>query len=214
MFIKSVIDDRGLSGKVTFVAANDMGSGEELFVLSAGEVSRLPFPLDEGSEVDENIYDTLKAASERTGALTEAARILSIGQRSRRTLLYKLKTKGYSPEAAEHAVKILEKKGYLNDNKACRDTAEMLLKTKHYGRQRIVSYLVSHGFSACDAREAAGELDENELHDALIYNIERKFPDIEEMPRDKQQKAVQSLIRLGFSAGEIIKEVKNRAYRR
>ena len=114
MFIKSVIDDRGLSGKVTFVAANDMGSGEELFVLSAGEVSRLPFPLDEGSEVDENIYDTLKAASERTGALTEAARILSIGQRSRRTLLYKLKTKGYSPEAAEHAVKILEKKGYLN----------------------------------------------------------------------------------------------------
>ena len=129
MFIKSVIDDRGLSGKVTFVAANDMGSGEELFVLSAGEVSRLPFPLDEGSEVDENIYDTLKAASERTGALTEAARILSIGQRSRRTLLYKLKTKGYSPEAAEHAVKILEKKGYLNDNKACRDTAEMLPKT-------------------------------------------------------------------------------------
>mgnify|MGYP000694708102 CR=1 FL=1 len=170
MFIKSVIDDRGLSGKVTFVAANDMGSGEELFVLSAGEVSRLPFPLDEGSEVDQNIYDTLKAASERTG--------------------------------------------YLNDNKACRDTAEMLLKTKHYGRQRIVSYLVSHGFSACDAREAAAELDENELHDALIHNIERKFPDIEEMPRDKQQKAVQSLIRLGFSAGEIIKEVKNRAYRR
>ena len=84
MFIKSVIDDRELSGKVTFVAANDMGSGEELFVLSAGEVSRLPFPLDEGSEVDENIYDTLKAASERTGALTEAARILSIGQRSRK----------------------------------------------------------------------------------------------------------------------------------
>ena len=68
MFIKSVIDDRGLSGKVTFVAANDMGSGEELFVLSAGEVSRLPFPLDEGSEVDENIYDTLKAAFSRSSS--------------------------------------------------------------------------------------------------------------------------------------------------
>ena len=38
MFIKSVIDDRGLSGKVTFVAANDMGSGEELFVLDRKSV--------------------------------------------------------------------------------------------------------------------------------------------------------------------------------
>ena len=176
MFIKSVIDDRGLSGKVTFVAANDMGSGEELFVLSAGEVSRLPFPLDEGSEVDENIYDTLKAASERTGALTEAARILSIGQRSRRTLLYKLKTKGYSPEAAEHAVKILEKKGYLNDNKACRDTAEMLLRTKHYGRQRIVSYLVSHGFSACDARRRRQSLTKTSFTTRLYIILKENSP--------------------------------------
>lgn len=214
MFVKAVMDDRTKSGKITFIVANEMGSGEEVFVLSLGEVKRLPFGIDVGCEVDEAMYDALSSAAERTGALCSAADILKNGIRSRRTLLYKLKSKGFSSESAEYAVSLLEKKGYLNDARACCDTAENLLRTKHYGRQRILTYLVSHGYSAEDARNAVSLLDEDMIHEALMHNIERKFPDIDKMTREKQQKAIQSLIRLGFSVGDIIKEVKNRADRR
>ena len=214
MFVKSVIDDRGVSGRVTVTAADEYGSGEEDFILSAGEVSRLPFDLLEGIEIDEEMYDTMKAAAERTGALDEAARILSIGRKSKKTLLYKLKNKGFTSEAAEYAVNLLERKGYLCDKNTCRDTAEMLVRTKHYGRMRIISYLCAHGFTREDAGDAVRELDDDVLHDALKYNIDRKFPDIDTMQAAERRKAVQSLMRLGFSTEEIIKEVKNRADRR
>jgi SOS response regulatory protein OraA/RecX len=177
-------------------------------------VSRLPFDLLEGIEIDEEMYDTIKAAAERTGALDEAARILSIGRKSKKTLLYKLKNKGFTSEAAEYAVNLLERKWYLCDKSTCRDTAEMLVRTKHYGRMRIISYLCAHGFAREDAGDAVRELDNDVLHDALKYNIDRKFPDIDTMQAAERRKAVQSLMRLGFSTEEIIKEVKNRADRR
>lgn len=214
VFVKAVVDDREKTGKITFVVANEMGCGEEAFALSIGEVARFPFPIDEGSEVSEEIYDALSSAAERTGALQYSAAVLGNGIRSRKTLLYKLKVKGFSSESAEYALSLLEKKGYLCDKRACRDTAENLLRTKKYGRQRIITYLVSHGYASCDAREAVELLDEDELHDALAYNIDRKFPNIENMPLEDRQKAIRSLMRLGFSAGDIIKEVKNRTDRR
>ncbi len=214
MFVKSLTDGGNSSGRVIVTAADEACGGEEIFVLSVGEVSRLPFVLCEGEKIDENRYDVLKSAAGRTGALDESARILSIGRRSKKTLLYKLRSKGFTAEASEYAVNLLEKKGYLCDIEACRDTAEMLVRTKHYGRVRIVSYLAAHGFAADDARQAVSELDEDALRAALEYNIDRKYPNIDVMPRDEKCKAVQSLMRLGFTAEEIIKEVKNRADRR
>lgn len=218
MFVKSIVDDRKTSGKVSFVVADDMGAGEECFTLSAGEFvrleNRLGFALNELDEVTEEIYDALKAADERTRALLEAVRILSVSEKSRRLLVQKLKLKGFSAEAADNAVNILTKKGYLNDAKACREIADSLVRKKNYGRNRVVTYLASHGYDMSEAKNAADEIETDEYLSALRYNIEKKFPNIRTMPRETQLKAVQSLMRLGFSSGEIIKEIKNRAEKR
>ena len=209
MFLKSITDTREINGKILLTAADSYGNGEEFFSLSAGEFSRLPFELRENDEITEEIYDVLHGAAERTGAIEEAARILSLGTKSSREVKFKLKMKNFSPEAIERAVNLLTKKGYLNDEKNCADIAGRLLETKHYGKSRIKSYLISHGYDSKTAQSAADLLDEEELRAALLYNIERKFPDIADFSPSQRQKAISSLMRLGFSAGEIIKEIKN-----
>lgn len=218
MFVKTIVDDRKTSGKVAVVVADDMGAGEECFTLSAGEFGRLEnqlgFAVNELDAVTEEIYDALKDADERTRALLEAVRILSVSEKSRRSLVRKLELKGFSTEAADSAVNILTQKGYLNDEKACREIADALVRKKHYGRKRVVTYLASHGYDVSEAKKAADEIDDEEYLAALKYSIEKKFPDISVIPRESQLKAVQSLMRLGFSSGEIIKEIKNRADKR
>lgn len=218
MFVKSIADERRTSGKVTFVITSDMGDGEECFTLSSGELARLEsglgYAVNKLDAVTEELYDALKSADERTRALLEAARILSFSEKSRRSLRQKLRLKGFSSEAADHAVNILTKKGYLNDEKACREIAGSLVRKKRFGKTRVVAYLASHGYDVSEAKNAAEEIESAEYLEALRYNIEKKFPDIEEMPREKRQKAVQSLLRLGFSSDEIIKEIKNRADKR
>ncbi len=212
MFIKSIIDLIEKNGTVTVIAANSMGSGEEIFTLSAGEwkrlcrsLSKIPAELD---EVTEELYDLMKAADERTSCLTTAARMLSSSDKSAKTLTRRLREKGFSENAASHAVGLLMKKGYLNEDESCRSYALTAVRTKHYGKRRIVEYLVSHGYPTDAAKNAAEEIPDEDYRDALLYNIEHKCPDIAEMPRAKQQKKIAALVRLGFTPGEIFNVIR------
>lgn len=213
MFIKLIIDLIEKNGTVSITAANSMGSGEEVFTLSAGEwkrmcksLGRIPAELD---EIDEELYDLMKAADERTSCLTTAARMLSSSDKSARSLQRKLREKGFSEDAAVHAIEMLKKKGYLNEDESCRSYAISAVRSKHYGKRRIVEYLVSHGYSTNAAKNAAEEIPDEDYRDALIYNIRKKCPDIVSLPRPEQQKKIAALIRLGFTAGEIYKVINN-----
>ncbi len=189
--------------------ADEKSFGEEIFTLSVGEFSRLNFQIKENVEVTEELYDTLRLADGRTKALAEAVRLLSLGSKSKREITRKLTSKGFSRESAEHAIKLLEKKGYINDAKSCESIADGLLRSKKYGKDRIVSYLIGHGYSAEDAKAAVSLLEEDDLSAALRHQISRKFPDIAVLPYEKQTKAIKSLMRLGFSYREIKAEIKN-----
>ncbi|MBE6542112.1 MAG: hypothetical protein E7672_06655 [Ruminococcaceae bacterium] len=210
MFIKSIIDTIEKKGTVTVIAANSYGSGEEVFTLSLSEWRKFSksFTLHEQDEVTEEMYDLLKEAAERTSCLITAARLLSASDKSSRSLERKLKEKGFSAEATSHAVNILKKKGYLNEEESCKNYALSAVRSKHYGKRRIVEYLVSHGYHTDDANAAADGIPDENYRAALIYNIERKCPDIASLTRAEQQKKIAALIRLGFSAGEVIDEIK------
>jgi len=193
------------------------GDRGETFLLSPGEWKRLNrslgydpaagMVLSPGTPLDEALYDALAAAAERSGALWTAARMLSASDRSAAGLGRALREKGFSPEAAEHAVLVLGKKGWLDEDAACRRYAEAVLRTKRYGRRRILDALLAKGYGREEARSAVDALPDGEVADALRRQVVRRFPDLaspdSSMDRGEREKALASLLRLGFSPDEI-----------
>jgi len=68
--------------------------------------------------------------------------------------------------------------------------------------------LMAHGYSSIDAESAVASIPKEDFTEALEHNIMKKFPNIKDYPRAEREKAIASLIRLGFSAGEIIEFIK------
>jgi len=167
------------------------------------------FAAAQGHPIGEAEYDELHRLSEMTEAVLEAARILSSGDKSERELRRKLKPK-FSADAVDSAVRLLKKRGYLDETAQCRRIAEAAVRTKHHGPARIKADLIAHGYSAKAAEAAVQEIPSEDFVDALAYCIDRKFPGIEDMAPADMKKAAASLMRLGFSSGAILDEIRNR----
>ncbi len=163
----------------------------------------------QGHPIGEAEYDELHRLSEMTEAVLEAARILASGDKSERDLRIKLKRK-FSEKAIDSAVRLLKKRGYLDETSQCQRIAEAAVRTKHHGPRRIKTDLIAHGYSSRAADAAVGAIPEEDFADALAYCIDRKFPDIEEMDTADVKKATASLMRLGFSSGAIFDEIRRR----
>ncbi len=204
MFVHSILDGSEKTGTVDVTVADSAGH-TETFMLSAGEWKRLNkiAPIEHLGEVDEDLYDRLTAAAERTITVREAAAILTNGDKSASAILRKLTQKGRSRESAEYAVELLKKRGYLNEEDACRRIAEALVRSKHYGRRRVRDYLISHGYDPKTAETAAEEIPDEEIREALTYHLTRKFRNYTELPLNERKKATASLMRLGFTYQEI-----------
>lgn len=196
--------------------------GSETLLLSLGEWKRVNralgydpdagLLLSEGTPVDEAMYDALRLAAEKTGALQAAARMLSVSAVSASSLLRKLAAKGFSPDAARSAVSLLERRGLLDDAAACRNYAESAVRNKRHGRRRIVEYLVYRGFPQDAARDAAASVPDGQYREALLWQLRRKFPELAKDPasadRAEKQKAVAAMMRLGFEAEEVLAAMK------
>ena len=212
MFVKTISDTAKDNGNVTVIIANETGNGEECLVLSLGAYKRmlkhLGHTLSELDEVTEEIYDALHVYAEQTAALREGARILSSGDKSAKEITRKLTSRGYSREAAEYAVEFLTEKGYLSEEASCLRIAEAAVRSKHYGKRRVLEYLLSHGYDASAAKIAAESVPEEDYAAALAYQMEKKYPDAAEMTRPAQQKMIAAMMRQGFSAGEVLAYVK------
>ncbi|MBO5126140.1 MAG: regulatory protein RecX [Clostridia bacterium] len=167
------------------------------------------FTAAQGHPIGEAEYDELHRLSEMTEAVLEAARILSSGDKSERDLRRKLKPK-FSEESIDSAVRLLKKRGYLDETAQCLRIAEAAVRTKHHGPARIKADLIAHGYSGTAADAAIREIPEEDFADALAYCIDRKFPDIENMDTADVKKAAASLMRLGFSSGAIFDEIRIR----
>ena len=204
MFVHSILDGSEKTGTVDVTLADEAGH-TETFTLSAGEWKRLNriVPVHCLMEADEELYDRLRDAAERTIAVREAAAMLTTGDKSASVIIRKLTRKGRSPESAQYAVELLKKRGYLNEEDACRRIAETLVRSKHYGRRRVRDYLISHGYDLETASLAAGEISDEDIRDALRYHLTRKYRDFSELSVQERKKAAASLMRLGFSWQEI-----------
>lgn len=195
---------------ITIADETDISHTEELRISESGwRVYSEKYSTNESDEIGESEYDLLHELSERTEAVLTAARILSGGDKSARELLTKL-CRNYSKKSAEYAVRLMKKRGYINEEEQCRRIAEDAVKHKHHGAARIRAELISRGYDSKIATDAVHMIPDEDYTAALIYCIEKKFPYIGDAEQNEIKKAVSALMRLGFSYGDIADEIKKR----
>lgn len=207
MILKKILHRDGMV-YITIAAGTNLAHTEDIRISASGwRVYSEKYSTNEGVEIGESEYDMLHELSERTEAVLSAARILSGGDKSERELTLKLR-RDYSEKAAAYAVRLMKKRGYLNEEEQCRRIAEDAVKHKHHGALRIKSDLISHGYGAKAASDAVHMIPDEDYAAALRYCIDKKYPDIGNADSSEIKKAVSALMRLGFSSGEIFDEIK------
>ncbi len=182
------------------------GKGDKIHISIDGEyrltVDEMYFAslyLKDGQEISEEEYLELESTVNQRRAYNCAVSLLSRRDHSERELLHKLREKGYS-DGAEAAIEKLKISGYVDDERFCRIFAGELIRLKGYGRRRVEQELYRKGVS----RETVTNILEEIAFDSekLTDIIRRKH--LSRMTDEKgRKKAVDALIRLGYSYGEI-----------
>ena len=188
------------------------GKGDKIHISIDGEyrltVDEMYFAslyLKDGQYIDEDEFAALEETVNIRRAYNCAVSLLSRRDHSKKELITKLREKGYSV-GAEAAVMKLEASGYVDDERFCRIYASELIRLKGYGKRRVEQELYRKGVDRDIIYSVLEEISFDS--DTLSGIIKRKY--IGRMSDEKgRQKAVNVLMRLGYSYGEIRDALKN-----
>jgi regulatory protein len=191
----------------------EISSGEHFernkFTVSAEMFFELGFSVNFSGEkeLSREKYEEITLFAERHSAVKRGLSILSFGDNTKKGLAGKLRTKGFSREAAEYAAEYLAEAGYINEAESAKLLAQDMAEKKLYGAKRIAAALFEKGFS----REAiAAAAEENDADFAEICRKRIKKMGGRELFAEKEtkQKAVAALLRYGFSYNDIKEALK------
>ncbi len=130
-----------------------------------------------GDRMHKDDLAILLRESEKQDALNRAFAILAASDNSASALYKKLTLRGFSRNAAVHAVESLIARGYLSDKEQLSRYVPELATRKLYGKQRLVAELMKKGYRRADIEEAiadaeqSGSLDFSTLRDMLLSQI-------------------------------------------
>ena len=182
------------------------GKGDKIHISIDGEykltVDEMYFAslyLKDGQEISQEEYSELESTVNIRRAYNCAVSLLSRRDHSENELMRKLREKGYG-EGSQEAVEKLKSSGYVDDERFCRMYAGELIRLKGYGKRRVEQELYRKGVSRETISNVLEEItfDNNALSDI----IKRKY--LSRMADEKgRSKAVNALMRLGYSYGEI-----------
>ena len=156
-------------------------------------------------EIDTHRYEEISNAANIAAAYKKGLVILGYGAHSKRSLQYKLKSKGFADDVSEEAISLLCRHGYINEDDSCQREAEKCIK-KLWGQKRIISHLYSKGFSETSVREALlelGETDYTENCKKLILRDHKHALAAARTDKAAVSKLIASLARMGYSFSEI-----------
>lgn len=171
------------------------------------------FGLAEKDEVGKEVFGKLKEASDICEAVTVTLRILSDTSCSEFSLRQKLRKKGVGEKASKYALEFAKKKGYLDEKTQAEWLALKDAENCFRGRSRIVKDLISKGYPADIAKRAADSVPEEVYATALEKAAAKKCRGTDLTERKEKEKVISSLMRAGFSYGEIAEEI-NRIIKR
>jgi SOS response regulatory protein OraA/RecX len=212
IFITSI----AASGNDDIAVSLEIREGEQIqrerFVVSAEVYASLG--ISKG-ECDRELYDLLEGEARICAAYKRALYILGYGSCSMRAMVSKLVAKGFDKTDASVAVERLESRGLLVEESNARREAERCA-AKLWGETRIASHLRSKGYSGESVKDALFALEDNgvDFEANCLKLVESKchggaLPS----ERSELQKLIASVMRYGYSSGEVkhaLSQIANR----
>ena len=156
-------------------------------------------------EIDTATYEEIVKAAKIAAAYKKGLTFLGYGSHSKKTLYYKLKSRGFEDEISNEAISMLCQSGYINEDSSCLREAERCI-LKLWGKKRIASHLYSKGFSEASINEAfdeLGDIDYTENCKKLILRDHKQQLKAAREDKTVLTKLIASLTRMGYSFSEI-----------
>ncbi len=150
--------------------------------------------------ITEEAWQTLCEQSVRNRAKDKGLYLLSLRDRSRGELLRKLKEE-FDEDVAADTVERLAELGFLDDEALAERWAADLSRRKCYSRTRVEQELVKRGFDREVARNAAANLDEEDVGKALALLRKKYYNRM--TSEDGRRKTMAAMLRYGFSAATV-----------
>lgn len=160
-----------------------------------------PMSAGDGIEIDQEKYEAIDDASELTAAIIKGASLIGFAENTKRTLVSKLISRGFSKDISLRATDYLKKVGYIDEKSQAEELFSDLAEKRLYGPSRIRNELYRKGF-ADEAIENAMQT-EVDFDRILAERIEKTINLEDFAERTKRQRIIASLMRYGFSVGNI-----------
>ena len=156
-------------------------------------------------EISSGEYEEIARAASVAAAYKKGLVSLGYGSHSKKTLYFKLKSRGFEDDIINEAIAMLTREGYINEDSSCLREAEKCI-AKLWGKKRIASHLYSKGFSESAINEAfleLGEIDYTENCRKLILRDHKRGLAAAREDKAGMSKLIAALTRMGYSFSEI-----------
>lgn len=174
--------------------------------LSSGIWERLGY--SDGDSLDEDQYAKLCELSEKCEAVTRAMQLLSNSVYSAAALAMRLVASGHSKAAAEHAVQLMCRRGFIDEASQALGIAERQVTRLYRGRARVVRELTAKGYPADVARAAADAIPHGAYAEALDCALFKRTHGVPPEDRRERDRVVSSMMNAGFSASEVLRAIE------
>ena len=152
-------------------------------------------------EIDDGELAALEEAVSFRRAYNSVLDLLSRRDHTKKELLRKLSQK-YPKEACTAAIEKAETLGLIDEARFAENYARELYEHKHFGLRRIGSELQQKGIDRETAENALEGLDKD-AENRIILLLRGKYRDALSSDEKTKRRAVNGLMRLGYTYGEI-----------
>lgn len=189
--------------------------GEYWYILADTLV--MDFRLCKGMAVTEELLGEIRAAADYRKGRERAFYLLESREHTKSELAAKL-ARNIDWETARKIADEMESLGLIHETDYARRLAQYLSSVKHHGSRRIYQELMKKGFSGSDIQSALDDIETDE--DELTALVRKKYARYLQLADEEEpsgfhrgyskgkNKAIQGLMRLGYSFGESLAAVE------
>ncbi len=207
--------------KIEIISVNALGEGSEMLVGisitgETGNVEKRKFllfteqylelGLCRGAIIDADVFDQIEEASKRCVAMRKGSDLLAYSSSSRVRLAQRLRQKGIDRDSAEDAAQRLAELGLIDEEADVESLVRSCLK-KLWGKKRIYRELCAKGYDRDIIASELEGIDEETLVNNCVALFRKKHKVFPSDP-DTQKKIIASLVRYGYTFGEIKKALQ------
>lgn len=182
-------------------------SMETTFEMLVSEEQYARFDIKEGDKIDDTHFLKIREEMIFDNARRHAFNILSYGENNKKTLIQKLRQKGFAYEVCENIALYMEHRGYIDEKKQIGLLCENYLHKK-FGKLKIKNELIAKGYMREDVDEYVSKnLADVNFAENCAYIIKNKYMPL---PKESQElaKMMGALMRYGYNIGDIKEAVK------